>query len=60
MSPSGVIVTELACVNKRGYIAVLDAKRTVFSPAVPCQVAATSDKVPEKCTLPGNGANTAP
>jgi len=57
-SKTGAIVMELACVNKRGYIAVLNAARTGFSPAVPCDVAARSDKVPEKCTLPGNGSNT--
>ncbi|WP_443750573.1 hypothetical protein [Asticcacaulis solisilvae] len=59
MTGDGRLITELACVNKRGYIAVLDAKRTVFSPAVPCDVAAKSEKVPEKCTIPGNGSNTA-
>ncbi len=59
MTGDGRLIAELACVNKRGYIAVLDVKRTVFSPAVPCDVAAKSDKVPEKCTIPGNGTNTA-
>ncbi len=59
MTGDGRLITELACINKRGYIAVLDAKRTVFSPAVPCDVAAKSEKVPEKCTIPGNGTNTA-
>lgn len=58
MAKSGAIVMELACVNKRGYIAVLNAARTGFNPAVPCDVAAKSDKVPEKCAIAGNGANT--
>jgi hypothetical protein len=57
MSTTGVIVMELACVNKRGYIGVLNKARTVINPAVPCHIAATSDKVPEKCTLAGNGSN---
>ncbi len=59
MTGDGRLITELACVNKRGYIAVLDAKRTAFAPAVPCDVAAKSDKISEKCSLPGNGTNTA-
>jgi hypothetical protein len=58
-SKTGAIVMELACVNRRGYIAVLNPARTGFNPAVPCDVAAKSDKVPEKCTIPGNGSNTA-
>ena len=59
MAKSGAIVMELACANKRGYIAVLNAARTGFNPAVPCDVAAKSDKVPEKCQIDGNGTNTA-
>jgi hypothetical protein len=59
MAKSGAIVMELACANKRGYIAVLNAARTGFNPAVPCDVAARSDKVPEKCQIDGNGTNTA-
>jgi hypothetical protein len=59
MTKTDAIVMELACVNKRGYIAVLNAARTGFNPAVSCDAAAKSDKVPEKCQIDGNGTNTA-
>ena len=55
----GSIVMELACVNNRGYIAVLNKARTALNPAVACHIAAASDKVPEKCTIAGNGTNRA-
>lgn len=52
---AGQVVMELACVNKRGYIAVLNKARTALNPAVPCHIAATNPGVPEKCTIKGNG-----
>lgn len=54
---NGQVVLEIACVNKRGYIAVLNKARTALNPAVPCHVAATNPGVPEKCTIAGNGSN---
>ncbi|MFT3997056.1 MAG: hypothetical protein QM667_06595 [Asticcacaulis sp.] len=54
---NGQVVMELACVNKRGYIAVLNKARTALNPAVPCHIAATNANVPEKCTIAGNGSN---
>lgn len=56
---NGQVVLEIACTNKRGYIAVLNKARTALNPAVPCHVAATNPGVPEKCTIAGNGSNTA-
>ncbi|ESQ77508.1 hypothetical protein [Asticcacaulis sp. YBE204] len=54
---NGQVVMEIACVNKRGYIAVLNKARTALNPAVPCHIAATNPGVPEKCTIAGNGSN---
>lgn len=49
----GAVIMEIACTNKRGYIAVIDAKRSEIS-ADPCKLAAAhGDK--QKCTIPENG-----
>ncbi|WP_189485442.1 hypothetical protein [Asticcacaulis endophyticus] len=52
---AGQVVMEIACINTRGYIAVLNKARTALNPAVPCHIAATNPGVPEKCSIKGNG-----
>jgi hypothetical protein len=54
LAASNDVLVELACENKRGYIAAVNAKRTAYSVAQPCTIAATR-KDSEKCEIPGNG-----
>jgi hypothetical protein len=50
-------VVEIACVNKRGYLAAIDAKRTVLLDALPCRLAS---KYQQKCEIPENGTFVLP
>jgi len=54
----GVLV-EIACVNKRGYIADIAKSRTAFTDAVPCSIA-RSRKYDLQCEIPGNGTYVPP
>ncbi|MEI9905778.1 MAG: hypothetical protein WDN06_19010 [Asticcacaulis sp.] len=48
------VVAELACANKRGYIATISTDRQSLVAATPCNLAkAHNDDI--QCTIPGNG-----
>ncbi|MFT4090339.1 MAG: hypothetical protein QM645_06375 [Asticcacaulis sp.] len=49
------LTVEIACENKRGYIAVLSAARDQILRALPCRIAANRADW-EKCSLPDNGS----
>ncbi|ESQ92279.1 hypothetical protein [Asticcacaulis benevestitus] len=50
----GALLAELACSNKRGYIAIVSADRNKITESVPCTIA-KSHKDPIQCEIPGNG-----
>ncbi|MFT4075226.1 MAG: hypothetical protein QM647_06800 [Asticcacaulis sp.] len=50
----GAVIVEIACSNKRGYIAILAANRNSLTDSVPCTIA-KSHKDPIQCEIPGNG-----
>ncbi len=50
---AGVIV-EIACKNKRGYIAVIAADRQSLGEAIPCTIA-KAHKEEQQCEIAGNG-----
>ncbi len=50
----GAVILEIACANKRGYIAILSAKRDKLTDSVPCKIA-KSHGDPVQCTIAGNG-----
>ena len=52
-SPEGALIVEVACVNKRGYIGVINPERTKID-ADPCRLAAAHHDA-QKCTIPENG-----
>ncbi|MFT3998090.1 MAG: hypothetical protein QM667_11855 [Asticcacaulis sp.] len=54
----GVLV-EIACVNKRGYIADIAKTRVAFNDAVPCAIA-RSRKYDLQCQIPENGTYVPP
>jgi hypothetical protein len=51
--PDGVIA-ELACKNKRGYIATVNADRSKLEIQTPCRIAKAHND-PEQCKIEGNG-----
>jgi hypothetical protein len=50
----GGLIAEIACVNKRGYIVVVEKDRNSISLATPCHIA-KAHKDPQQCTIAGNG-----
>lgn len=50
----GGLIAEIACVNKRGYIIVVEKDRNSISLATPCHIA-KAHKDPQQCTIAGNG-----
>lgn len=50
----GGLIAEIACVNKRGYIIVVEKDRNSISVATPCHIA-KAHKEPQQCTIAGNG-----
>ncbi|WP_298330488.1 hypothetical protein [Asticcacaulis sp.] len=48
------LTVEIACENKRGYMAIIAPARDKISRALPCTIAANRSDW-EKCTIPGNG-----
>ena len=50
----GAVIVEIACANKRGYIAVVAANRNSIADSTPCKIA-KSHKDPVQCEIPGNG-----
>ena len=52
-SPENALIVEVACVNKRGYIGVINPERTKID-ADPCRLAAAHHDA-QKCTIPENG-----
>jgi hypothetical protein len=50
----GAVLLEIACANKRGYVAILAPNRNSLSDSVPCKIA-KSHKDPIQCEIPGNG-----
>ncbi len=53
-TPENGVIVEIACVNKRGYIATISGDRTKLIGSDPCRLAA-AHKEAEKCTIPENG-----
>jgi len=51
--PENALIVEVACVNKRGYIGVINPERTKIE-ADPCRLAAAHHDA-QKCTIPENG-----
>lgn len=54
----GAVITEIACSNKRGYIAILAPNRNSLTDTVPCKIA-KSHGDPVLCEIPGNGTYAA-
>ncbi len=50
----GGLIAEIACVNKRGYIIVVEKDRNSISIATPCHIA-KAHRDPQQCTIAGNG-----
>ena len=50
----GGLIAEIACVNKRGYIVVVEKDRNSISLATPCHIAKAHND-PQQCTIAGNG-----
>ncbi|WP_303829177.1 hypothetical protein [Asticcacaulis taihuensis] len=50
----GAVIIEIACSNKRGYIAVIAANRNSIADSTPCKIA-KSHNDPVQCTIAGNG-----
>jgi len=48
------VIAELACKNKRGYIAVVNSERTKLELTTPCRIAKAHND-PEQCQIEGNG-----
>ncbi len=56
-SADGGLFVEIACVNKRGYIAILKSDRQSFEYADPCTatLVKTNKNTDLRCQIPGNG-----
>lgn len=52
------LLAEIACVNKRGYIIMLEKDRNTISATRPCHLAKTHKDV-NQCTIAGNGTYAA-
>ena len=55
----GGVVAELACANKRGYLAVIAGDRQSLLDAEPCTIAKAHNEE-NQCTIPGNGTYASP